>query len=153
MEKSSLFADKGKKVQEDFQVKVDTHTKALLSVVERQKSLEVSIEGLKEKYELLDSSTIDSLRKLYDEINDIHSQILHVKHDIQTFQEFIRKLKSQISLFTSKDEVLKLEKYIDLWNPIEFVTREEVREIIGEVKKSLIEKLEEYLINSKQPTQ
>ena len=141
---SSIFS-KGKDLHEDVQVKVDTHTRALLSVVERQKSLENVIETLQDKVEIIDRGTIETFKKIFDEIKDIHTQILHIREDVTELQEFNKKLRGQLKLFTSKDEVTKIEKYVDMWEPMNFITREEAKKMTEDIKQSLIKKLEEHL--------
>jgi len=43
--------------------KVDTHSKALLTLVQRQKDLESSLDLIHEKFELLDHSSIKNSKK------------------------------------------------------------------------------------------
>jgi hypothetical protein len=41
----------------------------------------------------------------------------------------------EMEIFARKDEIKVLEKYINLWNPIEFITEEELNKKLEEISK------------------
>ena len=111
-----------------FQNKVDTHSKAILTVIERQKDVESSLDLLNEKLELVDHNSIKNFKKIFQDIKNIRGEVREVKQDLKKIQDFNMRISKQMALFTTKDEVTKLEKYIDLWDPMGFVTRDELEE-------------------------
>ena len=121
---SSIFNSDDKSKQE-FASKVDVHSKALLSVTQRQKDLESTLDLLDEKIELLDHNSISNFKKIFSDIKALRTEIVDLRAEIDSMKEFDSKVSKQLKLMTTKDEVMKLEKYIDLWNPMDFVTREE----------------------------
>lgn len=133
---------------EEFATKVDTHSKAILTVTQRQKDLEGKLDLIDEKIELLDHNSISNFKKVFNDIKSLRTEILELKEEIKTIKEFDSKVAKQLKLMTTKDEVMKLEKYIDLWNPIEFVTREEYTKGKEEFINILKKIIEEFLTGS-----
>jgi hypothetical protein len=128
-----------KKPEVQMQEKVDSHTKTILTVVERQKDLESSMDLMSEKLELQDHNNIKNFKSLFSDIKQIREELREIKNDINTIKEFNSRLAKQLRIVATKSEVQKLEKYIDFWNPIGFTTREELEQsrikTIEEIKK------------------
>ncbi len=140
---NSIFgtSDKG----DEFKEKVEIHSKTLLTVIERQKDLESSLDFLGEKLDLVDHNAISNFKKLFSELKHLRDEIQDLREDIGILKEFDEKVQKQMRLVSSKDEVSKLEKYIDLWSPMDFVTRTELDEYKDNFKKELEEVIKEFL--------
>ncbi len=137
---SGLFSG-NKKSEEDFIKKVDVHSRAILTVVEKQKQIETNLEILNEKTELLDHNFTQLEKKEINDIKSIRQELLEIKKEIENLKDFALRVKKELSLTARKEEVNVLKKYIDLWNPIDFVTRDELEK----VKEEIIKILEEIL--------
>jgi BMFP domain-containing protein YqiC len=131
-----------KKSDDQFKEKVDVQSKAILTVTQRQKDLESSVDIINEKLEMLDHNSVSNYKKVNTDLKNIRDEIHDIKEEVRKIQEFNAKVVKQIKMMAGSDEVAKLEKYIDLWNPMDFVTREELeksnkqtvevlREIVG----------------------
>ena len=55
-------------------------------------------------------------------------------------KEIIKHLVEEFDLFARKEDIKFLEKYINLWNPIKFVTSEELKNALEEHTKNKIKK-------------
>ncbi|MCH8519205.1 MAG: hypothetical protein LAT82_00430 [Nanoarchaeota archaeon] len=139
------FGSDSSTANQDLLSKVDTHSKALVSIVERQKDLESKVEIVDEKIELLDHNIIKEIRTLSQDIKHLRDEIHDMKHNIELFQEFQSKVKKQFKITANHDEVQKLERYIDLWNPMQFATREELLDMKENIINFLADKIEEFL--------
>jgi predicted nucleic acid-binding Zn-ribbon protein len=142
---NNIFGGGEKEQQKEFKEKVDTHSRAILTVVERQKDLENSIDLINEKIELLDHNTIKSVKKLMNDLKVIRDDVRDLKHDAKELKEFNVKVQKQLQLMTTKDEVEKLEKYIDLWQPMDFVTRQELSDFRSKIKSDIEKIIENFL--------
>lgn len=146
---SNIFGSNVKQ-QDEFKNKVDTHSKTLVGVIERQKGLESSVDTLHDKLELLDHNAIKNFRKVFEDLKHVKDEIKEMREDINSIKEFNSKVSKQLRLFSSKDEVVKLERYIDLWDPLNFVTRSELDEFKDKFKDELANVLEEFLLEDDQ---
>jgi len=122
---SNIFGNDKKKSQE-FNQKFDSQSRIILNLVEKEKNFENSLDLINEKIELLDHNLIKNTKHVISDIKSIREDVMNLKHDISLIKSFNSKLTKQLKLMSSKDEVIRLEKYIDLWNPMDFVTREEL---------------------------
>ncbi len=138
---SNLFGNSDEIKQKQFQETVDTHSKAILTVVERQKDIENSLDTINEKIELLDHNAIDNFKKIFQQIKEIKNDVKEIKSEIKNVKDFESKMVKQIKIMASHDEVAKLERYIDLWEPLNFITRDEITKI----KKEIINDLEKII--------
>jgi hypothetical protein len=105
---------------------------ALNSVDARLKMLEERHNDLTRKVQLIDKNLLDERTRFSKEIKEINSDILELKrelHDLNTKAELII---SELRICARKDELDALSKYIDLWEPLNFITRNEVNKIIKE---------------------
>ena len=71
--------------------------------------------------------------------------VRELKTEIKKNKEFNSKITKQLKLMSTKDDVTKLEKYIDFWNPMEFVTRVELENYSDKMKKELKKIVSEFL--------
>lgn len=128
---------------DEFKDKVDVHSKALITATQRIKDLESTQDLMNEKIELLDHNSIKNFKKLFAEQKELRTQILELKQEINKIKDFKKKVTKQIKLMATGDEISKLEKYIDLWNPMDFVTREELEEN----QRKTVKQIEEIVMN------
>lgn len=133
------------KRQSEVFEKVDTHSKALLTLVQRQKDLESSLDLIHEKFELLDHSSIKKFKKADNDTKSMRDDLRDLKHEIKEIKNFNMKVIKQLKLVATHDEVKKLEKYIDLWNPMEFVNRGELNEFRDKIKKDIERIVERFI--------
>ncbi len=141
---NSIFGDSKDEHADSF-AKIDTHSKAILTVTQRQKDLESKIDLLGEKIELLDHNSIANIKKINSDIKSLRTDMRDLTQDLGDLKSFNAKVKKQISLMTTKDEVKKLEKYIDLWNPMTFVTRDELKKSKEETLNAIKDIIGDFL--------
>ena len=143
---NNIFGGGGEKEQQkEFKEKVDTHSKAILTVVERQKDLENTLDFVNEKIELLDHNTIKNIKKVMNDMKVLRDDVRDLKQEVKDLREFNSRVQKQLQIMTTKDEVEKLEKYIDLWQPMDFVTRQELGDFRSKIKSDIEKIIEKFL--------
>lgn len=148
MSGSNIFNNTDKKDNKEFLEKVDVHSKAILTVTQRQKDLESSVDLLNDKFEMLDHNSVANFKKVSVDIKNLRDDLHDIKEDIKAIKEFNAKVAKQMRLMAGADEVAKLEKYIDLWDPMSFVTREELENSQKKTVDVLRQIIEEFLNGS-----
>jgi len=78
---------------------------------------------------------IDQYKRLGDEIRTINEDVKEIKSDLSTIRDITKNTVKELEFFARKENLKVLEKYINLWNPLNFVTKEEVLELIKIKKK------------------
>ncbi|MEM5813018.1 MAG: hypothetical protein QXU71_01505 [Candidatus Aenigmatarchaeota archaeon] len=102
----------------------------------RVRVLETKFEQLIEKINLLEKSILEVKNDLKIYINFNNSRFQENNSKIEVLEKEIENIKSYIQELVSKSEIEKLKTIIDLFNPLKsnFVTREELEEILNEFK-------------------
>lgn len=140
------FGSDSTQATQDLQTKIDTHSKALVSIVERQKNLESKVDIADDKIELLDHNVIKEVKSINQDIKHLRDEIHDVKDELEIIKEFQSKVKKQFKIMTTKDEVQKLERYIDLWNPMQFATHDQLLETKDKIISSITTEIEKFLM-------
>jgi len=143
---NNIFGGSKDSKKEEMQNKADSQSKAVLNLFQRQKDIESSLDLLGEKIELVDHNTINNFKKSFADIKELRENIREIKQELETLKEFNSKLSKQLKIIATKDEVSKLEKYIDFWEPMGFVTREEMQENNKKQVQALKEVIQKILL-------
>ena len=101
----------------------------------RVRTLENKYELLAERLLISNQNMIESYKRLSSEFTKINQELQNLKTTVITFKETIKKILEEMSEFSTKQEIKVLEKYINMWNPLNFVTTEEIEKIIDEKLK------------------
>lgn len=98
---------------------------------------ESRLSNLRERLLVTDTNTISEFKKVSSEMRDINSDIKSIKHDLIKIQETLRDVVREMNNFARVQEIKVLEKYINMWNPLNFVTQQELDKLLKEnAKKS-----------------
>jgi hypothetical protein len=137
---NNLFGS-GDEKNKEFVSKVDTHSKTLVTIIQRQKDIESLLENIHEKIELIDHNAVSDFKKIFKKNKTLSDEITDLKSEFKKMQEYQEKLSKQLKLFSTTDEVRKLEKYVDLWDPMQFVGRDELDKELKKNKKETVEQI------------
>jgi predicted nucleic acid-binding Zn-ribbon protein len=100
------------------------------NVSRRLRILEERYSSLREQIRFTDQSFLSSKNKLSADIKSADKELEELNSQILGMKEKINDLLKELSL-CAKDEDLKvIEKYIEIWEPVEFITRKEALDLI-----------------------
>jgi hypothetical protein len=85
----------------------------------------------RERMLLINQNMIDHYKTLNEEMRTIKKEIKEIKEIMETIKETNRNMIKEMSFFARKEQLKVLEKYINMWNPLNFITKEEVLELIN----------------------
>jgi tetrahydromethanopterin S-methyltransferase subunit F len=94
------------------------------------KSIEDKLNNLRNKTQLIDQNLLSANKKFSDEIKISEADVMEIKREVEDMREKMKLVVRELKLCAKYDEVKVLEKYIEMWNPINFVTRDEVERIV-----------------------
>jgi len=98
-------------------------------IEERNASLDIRLEVIEE-------NAVKRHQKLAKEFKTFLLDISELRRDMNELKNKLLSLIKNMSLLARKEEVDVLKKYLDLWKPMNFVTRSEIQEIVQEeIKK------------------
>ena len=96
----------------------------------RIRSLESKYSGQGERLLIVNQNMIDEWKKIHTELRIVDSDLKELKHDLFQIKEAMKNLVHEMQNFARKDSIKVLEKYINIWNPLSFVTEEDVKRIV-----------------------
>ena len=88
---------------------------------------------MRQKVQLLDQNALEMYKKLLAEIQTNSDDVKELKRIMSDLQNKILLLIKELRLSAKKEDVDVMIKYMDLWQPQNFVTREQVEKIVHEL--------------------
>jgi len=102
----------------------------------RVRLTEERVDNLRSHLELVDSSLIEKHKTVISEIRNIEDGQRALRSDMDMLKDLAERLAKRMEAFASKEEVKVLERYVELWQPLNFVTRSEVAALVKNVLKA-----------------
>ena len=87
---------------------------------------------LRKKMQFIEQSMLSQQKKLAREIKAITSDITDSKKSLTEIKNKIALIIKEIQLSASREDMEVLKKYLDMWQPVKFVTETQVEKIIQE---------------------
>jgi hypothetical protein len=110
-------------------------------------SLAANLRILEERYSLMRSksqlseqSMIDLEKSVTKDINSLANELTDLKHEVNDLMDKLRLISEELKNLVEKDEFRVLEKYVDMWQPMNFVTRNELMKLLEQKSKELQDK-------------
>ena len=104
----------------------------LLEMGSRIRTVEGQYNMLRDRVLIVNNNMIGQYKKNMVEFKTVNEDMREMKEEMFKLKEIIRHLLKEIEMFARKENVHVLEKYINLWNPMNFVTEKEVKKLIEE---------------------
>lgn len=107
------------------------------ALTRRIKLLETSLSNLRGKSQTIENNQVENhrdnrrdIKALEEENDDLNALLSEIKENIKII---IREVKES----AKKQEVEVIQKYLDMWNPVHFVTAEQVKKISKDVYEQM----------------
>lgn len=98
----------------------------------RIRSLENKNDLLAERMLMINKNMIEEYKKIIKELRLINSDLNQLKRENMQMRDVIKNAVKEMDQFAKKEQVLVVEKYIELLNPTRFITYEQVESLIEE---------------------
>lgn len=133
-QKQHGFFHSGKPAQQDLK----PFSEGIGNLDRRLRLLEESTTNIRKALQLTEQNMIAKNKVFATEIKTLTSELSDIKKEISEIKEKVISLIKELQDAAKKDEVKILERYINFWNPVKFVTQNEVEEIVKDlIKKNL----------------
>ena len=101
----------------------------------RLRLLEESITTIRRALQVTEQNMLGKNKLFATDIRALTSDISDMKTEINELKERMLDLVKELKETAKRDDVKVLEKYINFWNPVKFVTQNEVEAIVKEILK------------------
>ena len=100
--------------------------------IERLRLIESRYGLLRDRMIIVNQNMVDEYKKLSYDIKIIDSEVKDIKRDLVNVKDALNAVSRELRNFSKVEDLKVLEKYINLWNPLKFVTEEDVWKLINE---------------------
>ncbi|MBT3690910.1 hypothetical protein HOG16_01545 [Candidatus Woesearchaeota archaeon] len=90
----------------------------------------------RERMLVINQNMLDHYKKVSSDTKILREEITEIKDSINLLKDTMKSIVKELQLLARKEELKVLEKYINMWNPLNFVTKEEVEELIKKRSKN-----------------
>ena len=123
-----------KKPDQDSAMNTNISTK-VNNVASTLRILEERYSNLRNKSQLSEQNLIDIEKDVTKDMKILSEEIMDLKHDIKDIHEKLTIITNEMQNLANKDEFKVLDKYLDMWQPLNFVTRKELERYLDSVRK------------------
>ncbi|MEM4263434.1 MAG: hypothetical protein QW666_00880 [Candidatus Woesearchaeota archaeon] len=88
---------------------------------------------LRKKLTLIEQNMLVHSKKANVDIKTLNSEIIEIKQMITDVEDKMITLVKELRLTAKKEDVGIMKRYVELWDPTRFVTRETVENIVREI--------------------
>ncbi|MBS3125799.1 hypothetical protein J4211_06160 [Candidatus Woesearchaeota archaeon] len=110
----------------------DSSTEQINTVAARLRTSEERNSEMRKKVILLEQNMLSNHKRAMSEIKSLQSELNELKRTVQGVEDKIITIIKELRLTSRKEDIEVLRKYIELWDPVRFVTRETVDKIVEE---------------------
>jgi len=87
---------------------------------------------IRKKLLFIEQNMMTNHKKAMAEIKSLKDEMNELKRTIKNIEDKIITIIKELRLTSKKEDIEVMKKYIEIWNPINFVTRDQVDKIIAE---------------------
>ena len=88
---------------------------------------------MREHIEIIDDSLVEKHKAVISELREVENSVRSARGDIEELKSLVERLAKRLEELASREEVKILERYVSMWQPMNFVTRTEVAAVVKSV--------------------
>lgn len=96
----------------------------------RLRSIEGRYNLLRDRVLIVNENFVGHVKNANATNESMAGDITEIKQDLFKIKEALKHLVSEMEMFARREDVRLLEKYINLWNPMNFMTEKDVIRLI-----------------------
>jgi len=104
-------------------------------VERRLRVLEERYSNLRKKIQITDQNMLEQEGHLSKDVHVLNDVVMSLKLQVEEIAEKLSIFNSEFENLAKKRDVKILEKYLDMWQPMNFVTRHEFNQILQKSSK------------------
>ena len=94
------------------------------------KGLEGKLNSLMREVDLVKNDLIKKNASLSKEVKSLNSEVLELKRGQESFSSKMDLIIKELKQTAGSEEVMVIKKYIELWNPLQFVTQRDLERTV-----------------------
>ena len=103
----------------------------------RLRVLEERSSNIRKKQQIIEQGMLSQRKKFNDEVEVLKEEIDEIKRTMTEIENKIIMLIKELRLTSKKEDTDVLKKYIEMWEPLNFVTHNQVDKVVAEAIEKL----------------
>ncbi|MBR9676878.1 hypothetical protein GOV04_01960 [Candidatus Woesearchaeota archaeon] len=99
----------------------------------RLRMLEERFSSTRQKLQVIEENMISNARSNSSEVSTLVEEIRELRLDMSDVKDKFKLMATEFVSTAKKEDFQVLKKYVELWEPINFVTRQEVQRIVKQI--------------------
>lgn len=83
-----------------------------------------------ERLLVVNKNMIEEYKKILEKQRSLQEEMREIKNTVETLRDIMKKIEKNSGMFARKEDLKVMEKYMELWNPLNLVTEDDVINII-----------------------
>ena len=104
----------------------------LTNLSTRMRVLEERNSNMKKKQEIVEHNMLSHRKQYSQEVELLKEEIDEIRRQIKEIESRIIMIIKELRMSANKEDVDGLKKYVELWEPVKFVTQNQVEKIVEE---------------------
>jgi len=96
------------------------------------RGIESKVNNIRRELDIIKQNTSNKDDKIKKEIKTIRDDLIELKRERETINQKMDLMVKELKITAGKEELMVLKKYIDYWNPMNFVTQRDVERVVEE---------------------
>lgn len=105
------------------------------SLSNRVRVVEDRLNSINLHLELIDNTLLEKHKAVVSEVRKLQGDVRQLRGAIAELRDLTERIIRRLEAFASKEQVKVLERYIDIIQPLNFVTRSEIRALVTSILK------------------
>jgi len=114
-------------------IDISSLTEEIRNLSRRLRIIEERYTNLRTKQQVIEQNMLSRHKQVTTEIKTTNSDMHELKTEITEIKDRLLLMIRELKECAKKEEVKVLEKYINLWDPVNFITRNEIEGIVREI--------------------
>mgnify|MGYP001616678312 CR=1 FL=1 len=114
-------------------IDISSLTEEIRNLSRRLRIIEERYTNLRTKQQVIEQNMLSRHKQVTTEIKTTNSDMHELKTEITEIKDRLLLIIKELKECAKKEEVKVLEKYINLWDPVNFITRNEIEGIVKEI--------------------
>lgn len=105
----------------------------LSSIDRRMRVIEERLANMRKRAQVEEQNTLKSTKKFQSDLKATDAIIRELRVEIADLKSKFKILINELKLYATKEEMKVVEKYVNMWEPVTFVTRAEVENMVRRI--------------------
>jgi predicted nucleic acid-binding Zn-ribbon protein len=117
--------------------KADTLANDVNLLSRRVRVIEDRYNNLRRKTQVDEQNVLNINKKLTIEVKTLNTEFNELKSELSDIKNKILQIIEELKKYAKKEELKVVQKYVEIWQPLNFVTRKEVEKLIKEIMEKI----------------